>query len=212
MSTGRSDPPAARRLVPSRVSADSGAWLVETPLRPHNWIGFVLSWILLGAGITLMVVGTWRMRGVGGMCASGGPYAVAVPCPDGVVALMAGGMGAVAVAVLVGVFAARGLGPPVHGWFWSVLFGAQGTVFLVASTAGGRVSWGWLVCGIVFVLAALPPAWLVPVGWPRSVFGRRRLDGRSLATHGLPVGDAIVLGVCWLAAVGSGVAAVVLLK
>lgn len=205
MSTERSDVPVTRRLLSSRITTDSGSWLVETPLRRHNWAGFVLSWLLLGAGITLMIAGSWRMRGVGGMCAGGGPYDIAVACPGRAVALVAGGMGAVAVAVLIGIFAGRGFGPPVHGWFWSLLFGAQGIVFLAASTADGRMSWGWLVCGVVFVLVALPPAWLVPIGWPRSVFGRRRLDGRSVARHGLPVGDAMILGVCCLGAAAVGV-------
>ena len=94
---------------------------------------------------------------VGGSCADGGPYVSAQPCPGG-----AGFIG-IAIPVMVlatfaGSFAAISLkAPNLLVPMWTLLFGSLGWNFLEYGFTGpdGNVP-GWIVCGIVFELMALP--------------------------------------------------------
>ena len=204
--------PRAERLVPAVVSDDTGPGLVEAPLRARNWIGFAGSWFLLAAGTVALFAGSLEIMGVGGFCAEGGPYEIAVHCPTGSGAGITLGMFAVAAGVILGVFGAQGFGTPAHGFFWSLLFGVEGIAFVIAAILlADGISIAWLICGVLFLALAVPPLLMARMGWPRSVFGRRRLDGRSLAKHGLPVRDAAVIGAVWVAAGAAGAGSVLVL-
>lgn len=196
-------PPTSERLVPSALTTDTGPGLVESPLRISNWIGFLGSWLLVAAGITWLFVSGMQIMGVGGFCAEGGPYEIATHCPANSALFMNFGFVASAAGVLLGIFGARGFGVPAHGFIWSLLFGVMGAAFLIAAfLPPDGVSIAWLICGLLFELVALPPVFLIRLGWPRSLFGRRRLDGRSLAKHGLPVRDAYIIAASWAAVSG----------
>jgi hypothetical protein len=93
---------------------------------------------------------------VGGSCAEGGPYVIAGPCPEGtwmisiaipvmIVTAMAGS------ALAIGLSAPNLLLP-----MWAVLFGSLGWNFLEFGFFSGDLVWGWIVCGVVFELMALP--------------------------------------------------------
>jgi hypothetical protein len=110
----------------------------------------------VAACITLMF---WAMRAVmdvGGACASGNSgFEIAQPCPDGTwvmpVAIILGLIAAFAFALL----APPGLGA-LAGLAWCGLFLSLGWNFLEYGVdppgpQDGLV-WGWLICGIVFVL------------------------------------------------------------
>lgn len=201
-------PPPRERLVPAVVTSDTGPGLVETPLRMSTWIGFLGSWVLVAAGITWLFVSGMQIMGVGGFCAEGGPYEIATHCPANSAVFMNVGFAACAAGVLLGIFGARGFGVPAHGFIWSLLFGVMGAAFLLAAfLPPDGVSIAWLICGILFELVALPPVFLIRLGWPRSLFGRRRLDGRSLAKHGLPVRDAWIIATAWITASGTSMIA-----
>lgn len=176
----------------------------DTPPGIREWVCFPGAWALVGFGITCLVVGSSRVMAVGGYCAQGGPYEVAVACPTGSTGPVFAALPAVALAVLVGIFGARGFGVPVHGYFWSALFGAQGIAFFVAAAAHAGPTTGWIICGVVFVLVALLPAPLLAIGWPRAFFGRRRLDGRAVDHYGLPLPDAVVIGSAWAVSTAAG--------
>jgi hypothetical protein len=125
---------------------------------------------LLGCVLVVAIGLVWTFRGmravmdVGGSCASGGPYQVAQPCPDGALLI------SVAIPVLVGATLGGSL---LAGWLsaptlllpmWAALFGSLGWNFLEYGLGDGIV-WGWLVCGVVFELMALPAlAFLVAGG------------------------------------------------
>lgn len=213
MSTARAGASQTVRVVASRLTDDTGPGLVETPLRVSTWIGFIGAWLLLAAGTTLLFIGSMQIMDVGGFCAEGGPYEIAVHCPasSGVSVTIALPM--IAAGVLLGIFGARGFGVPAHGFFWTLLFGVEGIAFLISAfSIPEGVSVAWLICGVLFIGIAVPPLFMIRMGWPRSVFGRRRLDGRSSGKHGLPVRDATIIGVLWTMAVSSGaVIAVVLM-
>ncbi|ALJ20087.1 hypothetical protein [Microbacterium sp. No. 7] len=205
MTASPTEPPRPERLVPSRLKTDTGAGLVQERAGAKTWAAFVGSWALLAFGVVGLFTGGLAIMGVGGFCAEGGPYEIAVHCPDGTALVMNLGFLLIAIGVLLGIFGARGFGPPVHGYAWSLVFGSMGVAFLVSAFAPpAGVSVSWLVCGILFLALALLPAPLLRMGWPRSVFGRRRLDGRSLVVHGLPVRHAAVFAAAWLASVTAG--------
>lgn len=124
---------------------------------------------LLVAGVAVMGLAlTWTflsMRSVmyvGGSCADGGPYVSAQPCPEG-----AGFIG-IAIPLMIlatlaaSVAAVRLAAPNLLVPMWTLLFGSLGWNFLeFAFKWPGGVDPGWLVCGIVFELMALPGLLLI---------------------------------------------------
>ncbi len=129
--------------------------------------------VLLTAGafvvalsVTLMFLGMRSVMDVGGMCASGGPYEIATPCPDVAGPTLTLG--------IFGWFAGAGLlvwgsGSLGGAWriapvlAWSALFGALGWNFLEYAFAFGGVELGWLIPGVVFEAMAIVPLAVVAV-------------------------------------------------
>lgn len=110
------------------------------------------------------------MRGVmrlGGMVASGGPYAIEHPAPSWVwvmpVAILFG-----MACFFINLFSSGPDSVNLMPLAWPGLFLSTGWNFLefAFSPPGGGFAWGWLVCGVAFVLMgglplllALKPAW-----------------------------------------------------
>ncbi len=125
-------------------------------------IGYGPTAVLFGCVTVVALMLTWTylvMRSVmdvGGACAEGGAYEIARPCPGGV------WMIAVAVPVLIitsiiGSALALGLSAPsVMTPMWGLLFGSLGWNFLDYGAFSDELVWGWIVCGVVFELMALP--------------------------------------------------------
>jgi hypothetical protein len=126
---------------------------------------------LVGSVVTLGLALAWAflsMRAVmvvGGSCADGGPYVSAQSCPSG-----AGFIGLaiplMLVAAFVGSFAAGSLSAPnLLVPMWAGLFGALGWNFLeYGVTRPGGAVWGWISCGVVFWLMALPAVFVIALG------------------------------------------------
>jgi hypothetical protein len=127
-------------------------------------LGTVTAYLVGMGGLAFTLTILWlsmrAVMGIGGVCASGGPYLPAVECPDAVVALtplsilglfLFGGLAAWGGASLGG----RWIGLIALGW--PALFLSLGWNFLefgFAPPAGGdgELVWDWIFCGIVFVL------------------------------------------------------------
>jgi hypothetical protein len=113
------------------------------------------------AAITMMYLAMGAVMGVGGMCASGGPYVIATQCPSGAPAGMLIGI----FLLLVSWFVAAMFGPRVGGFWssaavlgWAALFIALGWNFL-ASGFSGKDGGGLtaILLGIMFwVMGAVP--------------------------------------------------------
>ena len=134
-------------------------------------VGSVVSWSLFAFCFTLLFAGAITVMGLGGYCASGGPYEIAVECPDAVAVTMPlsvfGGLAAVA----IGVFLARGFGVPLVSWAWPILFVGLGAGFLfvgvLAFAFGGLM---FVIIGVLFVVMGLVPLVLALRASPRALF------------------------------------------
>jgi Short C-terminal domain len=123
----------------------------------------VLSVVLLFAGmagataaLTVLFLSMRSVMKVGGFCASGGPYVIQTPCPKGVAGLL---IGSIWVGLIcLGLYlweTIRLRGPNLAGLAWPALFLSLGYNFLefgLRRTEGQGLVWGWVICGIVFVL------------------------------------------------------------
>jgi hypothetical protein len=120
---------------------------------------------LLGFGglaftLTILWLSMRAVMGIGGACASGGPYVPSVECPDAVVVLLP--------VAMFGLFIFGGIaawsGATLGGrWIsllflgWPALFISLGWNFLEfgffpPGDSDGRWVWSWIFCGVVFVL------------------------------------------------------------
>lgn len=113
--------------------------------------------IIVSASLTLVFLGMRAVMDVGGSCGTGGPYVIATPCPDGVAGLIPLAI----FAGLAGVFlysmnAWKLPGPRLTFLAWSALFLSLGWNFWEYGLSDGP-EWGWIICGIVFVLMGAFP-------------------------------------------------------
>jgi hypothetical protein len=117
---------------------------------------------IVSAGLTLVFLSMRAVMDIGGMCASGGPYVIAQPCPDGAVALMPLGIvGGLIGLWMYAVASSKLPGPRLTLLTWSALFLSLGWNFweygLNPPDGSDGVVWGWIICGVVFVaMGGLP--------------------------------------------------------
>jgi hypothetical protein len=120
--------------------------------------------LLLAVALIWAWLAMRAVMGVGGSCASGGPYEIATPCPDGSW-LMAVAIPLLLITAMTGSAVAAGLSAPnLLMPMWFLLFGSLGWNFLEYGIFRGDVEVGFIVCGVLFELMALPVLFLVPVG------------------------------------------------
>jgi hypothetical protein len=156
----------------------------------------VVCVVLVALTITWTFLGMRAVMDVGGACAEGGPYEIAQPCPDGTW-MLALAIPVMIIAAMGGSGIAIGLGAPnLLMPMWLLLFGSLGWNFLEYGAFSGELVWGWIVCGVVFELMALP----VLVLALHSV----RSGDRWLPTTGRPATGAPDGGWWWPAYAGLG--------
>lgn len=115
--------------------------------------------------LTLLWFGMRAVLDVGGYCASGGPYEIAVECPDAVIASTPLSILGGVLSVGLMLWGGAGLGA---GWMglvflaWPALFISLGWNFLQYGffPPGGDWVWSWIFCGLVFVLMGAVPLWV----------------------------------------------------
>ena len=159
--------------------------------------GSAVSWLLLALCISLLLQVAFVVMSLGGACANGGAYEIAVECPDSV-ALFAplsiwGGLTAVA----VWIFFSGGFGTPLPGWAWFMLFGGLSIPFALAGEGGG-----WLVAGVFLVMGVVPLGLELRANPVRTLIGSYDVNGdaflftdnsrRSLLSSSAPLDGAVV--------------------
>ena len=150
---------------------DAASWRV---------IGSAASWLVFGFSFTAFCLAMFAVLGVGGTCASGGPYVIAVQCPEGsnLFSLLGvyGALGGLFLALVV----AREFGTRLVALAWPILFLTLGGVFVLL---GGAVlaegGWVFVVIGVLFLVMALVPLVLELRASSQRVFlGARDASGR----------------------------------
>jgi len=144
--------------------------------------------------ITCLFLGMRGVMRLGGMVASGGPYAIAHPAPGWVwvmpVAIMAG-----MACLFLNLFSGNEDGVNLMPLAWPALFLSLGWNFLefAFTPPGGGFAWGWLVCGVVFIpMGGLPL--LLAYKPARAQIRSRLQSGQGLGPYAVQC-LLIVLGV-----------------
>ncbi len=147
-------------------------------------IGYLLGIAALAFCITLLWLGMRAVMDLGGFCASGGPYVIAVECPDAVLATTPLSIFGAFLAIGLILWGGAGLGGE---WMslaflaWPALFLSLGWNFLeyglFPPDDSGWV-WSWLFCGVLFVLMGAVPL-AIAIGIAREGSGG---SGRSYAS------------------------------
>ena len=170
------------------------------PVPATRVAGYLLGIAALAFCITLLWLGMRAVMDLGGFCASGGPYVIAVECPDAVIATTP--------LSILGGFLAAGLiiwgAAGLPGAWMSLVFLAGPALFLSLGwnfleygffpPEGGWV-WSWLVCGVLFVLMGGIPL-VAAIGWGREEAhgGRAYASGRVVVRPRPPSTDATSSG------------------
>jgi hypothetical protein len=121
-------------------------------------VEYVIGMGGLGFTLTILWLSMRAVMGVGGFCASGGPYVPAVQCPDAVVALTPLSIFGLFIFGGLAAWGGVSLGGPWLGLIslgWPALFLSLGWNFLdfgVHPPGGGEVVWSWLFCAAIFGL------------------------------------------------------------
>jgi putative oligomerization/nucleic acid binding protein len=150
--------------------------------------------------ITLLFIEMRAVLDVGGTCASGGPYAVAQPCPDGIGLMLLAIFGGLVWAAL-----AFWAGTKIGGRYgavpllaWPALFGSLGFNFLqsgITPPGGGGPEFGFLIPGVVFELMGVIPLVLgIVYGGSGGRVSRERLRAAQLAAGLRPPGRSTTSG------------------
>jgi hypothetical protein len=131
-----------------------------------DYVWYLVGVVGLSAALTSLWLGMRAVMNIGGSCASGGPYQVAVECPPGVDVVMI--LSIPALFLFGGLMLWKGvrLGGPWAGLVvlaWPALFLSLGWNFLeygFRPRGGGGPEFGWLIPGVLFVLMGGVPLWL----------------------------------------------------
>ncbi len=174
-----------------------GASQVSTPARGSTpWLavaGFLIGMAGIAAAIS---IGFLAMRGVldvGGSCASGGPYVIATPCPDGTWLLPLAIFAGLGFAFLAAAGGTKigGIYAVAPGLAWVGLFCSFGFNFLQwgiappadpASDGGGGPGLVFILIGLMFEVMGIVPVfttlWAMRPGAPKPsvTFGGQPFD------------------------------------
>ncbi|HWH96971.1 MAG TPA: hypothetical protein VNS80_01265 [Pseudolysinimonas sp.] len=125
-----------------------------------RFAGSVVSWALFAFFFLGLYQAAAVVIGLGGYCASGGPYVIETECPEAVIVFAPVGIFGMMAAAGVALVFARGFGVSLVAWAWPILFVGLGIQFILGATAGvGIIS--NIVIGVMFIVMGLVPVWFV---------------------------------------------------
>jgi hypothetical protein len=149
-----------------------------------RYFGSAASWLLFTFCFTLLAVGAGIVMGLGGFCASGGPYVIQTQCPDIVVWTTPGSIFGGLIAVGIGVVLASGFGTPLVSWAWPILFIGLGLAFLGSGIAGGLDGIVFDLLAVMFILMGGVPLVLEFRAGPQAFFlGTTNADGTPFVSR-----------------------------
>ena len=178
--------------------------------------GAAIGWFGLAACLTLLFNVALVVMALGGACANGGAYEIAVECPENVAAFAPLSIWGGLISVGVWLFFSGGFGTPLPGWAWFGLFGGLSVPFALA---GGTE--GWLVAGVFFIMGIVPIGLELRANAARAFLGTRDVNGqtfsfgdnsrRALLSYAAPLDGTVAPNASnWLLGLGVPIAAVAL--
>ncbi len=124
-----------------------------------RFAGSVVSWLMFTFfGGLFQTAGV--VIGLGGYCASGGPYVIETECPEAVVVFAPLGIFGMLAAAGVALIFARGFGVSLVAWAWPILFVGLGAQFAVGAIGGISIVTN-IVIGVMFIVMGLAPVWFL---------------------------------------------------
>lgn len=148
------------------MSGETVAGATRAPagqMRIGSWVGATLCAFGLSACITVVVLGGMAVMDEGGFVASGGPYEIVRPVPEGLWVLPLAFVGIWVFPAAHAVFASRinGFGLIYATWcaLWTAI-GASTFWYGLNPPGGAGLAWGWLIMGGIFLFVGIGSAWL----------------------------------------------------
>jgi hypothetical protein len=142
--------------------------------------GAAASWLLFAFVLTGLLLASATVIGLGGACASGGPYVSATPCPGSVLVFAPLGVFGTLAAVGISGTLAQDFAAPLYAWFWPLLFTGLGIVFLLGAVSGFGIVSNLLVAILSLAMGLGPLVLGLRAG------GLRTLLVGSRTVHGEP--------------------------
>jgi hypothetical protein len=153
--------------------------------------GSFVSWLVFTLSFSLLYMGSATVMGLGGFCASGGPYVIETECPEAVITFVPLSIFTGLAAVAVGAIFARGFGTPLVSWAWPVLFVGLGAAFLISSAAPGGIT--FLFIGLMFLVMGAVPLVLELRASAQALFlGTTNAAGETFQTSDRARGTAVL--------------------
>jgi hypothetical protein len=122
--------------------------------------GSIASWAMFAFFFLGLYQSAAVVIGLGGFCASGGPYVIETECPESVVVFAPIGIFGMFAAAGVALIIARGFGLSLIAWAWPILFVGLGIQFILGAVGGvGIIS--NIIVGVLFIAMGLAPVWFV---------------------------------------------------
>ncbi|MFN4001290.1 hypothetical protein [Microcella sp.] len=140
-------------------------------------LGSAFGWFAGSLAITLLFQAVTALSDLGGYCARGGPFEIAVECTDAIVAFTPTSIIGGLVAVFIGSVLAQGFGVSMLAFAWPALFVSLAVTFFRSFLLYADLS--GLLIGIMFVVMGLAPLVLMLRSAPqRMLLGRVDAQGR----------------------------------
>lgn len=147
-------------------------------------LGSFVSWALFMFCFVALYQVASVVSGLGGFCASGGPYVIETECPESVVVLAPGSVPGMFVAGAIALAFARGFGTPLITWAWSILFVGLGIQFAMSALRGDVAG---ILLAILFIgMGAVPLVWVLRTGAVAAFVGTHTVRDEPFAG----IGDA----------------------
>lgn len=159
------------------MSDDSGVGgQQQTGLQLGFWLGAAVSALGIAASVTIVTLGGMATMDEGGFVASGGPYVIAHPAPEGFWILPIAFIGMVSFPIAHAFFANRIKGFGLIYATWCAVWTAIGATTLwygFNPPGGGGLAGGWLTMGGIFLVVGIGSiavyVWTKPLAEMRDV-------------------------------------------
>ena len=154
--------------------------------RIGSWIGAVVCALGIGACLTMVTLGSVQLMKAGGFVASGGPYQIARPAPEGSWVLPLWFIGLFVFSSLHTIFVWRIKAPRLNYATWCALWTAVGAVtfwYGLYPPQGKGPAWGWLIMGGVFLLVGFGSVATNFATRNIIEWNRAEMTGRRLAVY-----------------------------